>query len=248
MGETCHLCLQHTNLRESHVVPKFLWKGSGLIGKHKMFESVSTSHPHLSKANHQDGFKERLLCHSCEQKIGTLESYARKYLFAPTGPLRKRQMTETVLTGLDYRKFKLFQISLLWRMGISTLPYYAHVRLCEHADIMRKMLLCSDPGPSWQYGCTATILKYGAHQLSSLFAQPQRLMIENVTFFVCVISGINFFMHASSVPPSRDICQCFLSESGQWILFLDDIRNFGYLRPQLAELKNRCSPKFTKMS
>jgi len=55
--------------------------------------------------------------------------------------------------GIDYKLFKLFQLSLLWRAGVSDRPIFKEVALGRHQEILRRMLLDDDPGESHKYGC-----------------------------------------------------------------------------------------------
>lgn len=105
------------------------------------------------------------------------------------------------------------------------------------------MLLESDPGATWQYGSVATILKYGGNHLPSLFVQPRRLLIAGQQFYVCVLAGVHFFMQASSVAPPEMMMPLFPTQTGEWILLSGDVMDFGYLRPQFEELKNRLAAR-----
>src|SRR5438128_878337 len=137
---TCRLCEQDRSLRKSHVAPKFLWKTSGMTGDKRSFSIRSTTHPHLSEHHRQDGFKEHLLCEDCEGQFSRYEDYSRRILFGRKSPVLQRPAGHYIWDGLNYAKLKLFQMSLLWRMGISSHPYYAHVKLGKHEEILRQML------------------------------------------------------------------------------------------------------------
>lgn len=53
-----------------------------------------------------------------------------------------------LLTNLPYRPLKLFRLSLLWRMSVSSLREFALVKLGPHEERIRQMLLQDDPGQS----------------------------------------------------------------------------------------------------
>jgi hypothetical protein len=85
----CRLCLESAELRESHIISKFIWRDSGLIGANKNYSVACTSDPELSEFNRQDGFKEHLLCAECEAKLGRLEAYMKPRLAGVIGKVER---------------------------------------------------------------------------------------------------------------------------------------------------------------
>ena len=80
------------------------------------------------------------------------ETYASKVLTGGV-PLQVAEDTGGYTAhGVDYASFKLFALSLLWRAGATSRKEFAAVRLGKHEDIIRRMLLTSDPGHPYQYG------------------------------------------------------------------------------------------------
>lgn len=236
-GLCCALCRAERPLRESHITPKFLWKDSGLTGSYRTFEAYCQTHSKLTQGHRQDGFKECLLCDSCEQRFAVIERYAKEQLFGKSGPLRIRPRDHFVWTGLNYSLLKRFQISILWRMSVSRLPFYAHVTLGDHEDKLRRMLLADDPGLPDQYGCICTLLDFKGQPPSSAFSQPR--LHKSMGCYVCVMAGMHWFMFATDKPPSPMFTPLLLSLSGQWVLLNGDITRFGYLNKQLRDLVGR---------
>lgn len=137
----CALCHEEKELRDSHISSAFLWRRSGITGDKKRYSIISTTNPDLDEHHLQDGIKEYLLCHECEQRFSRYETYAARVLFHAKGPIKVRPVEHHVWKNLDYTNLKLFQMSILWRMCVSSHPFYSHVNLGKHAEILRKMLL-----------------------------------------------------------------------------------------------------------
>ena len=236
---TCQLCEESGDLRESHITSKFLWKVTGIIGDKRKFSATSTSHPHLSEPHRQDAFKEYLLCGRCEEQFGRYEAYARKKFFGKNSPLLNRPNQHYIWTGLDYRQLKLFQMSLLWRMGVSSHPYYADVKLGKHEAILRTMVHAEDPGQPWQYGCIATLLSHARKPLVAFFSQPERIQLWGHWCYRLALAGMHWFSFVSSHKPSPTACELFLNREGSWLLFHGEVFDFPYLRAQVMELRAR---------
>jgi hypothetical protein len=231
---TCALCLQPKNLRESHIASKFLWKQSGVIGDKKKFSVTSPTHPDLSESNLQDGLKEFLLCSKCEQQFSRYEDYAARKLFHDGGPVKNRPDRHFVWPGLDYHTLKLFQMSILWRMGVSSHPFYCNVELGRHEETLRRMLHAEDPGDPWQYGCMTTLLEHGGEPLLGIVSQPLKVRKFERHCYSYAIAGMNWVQFATNHAPEEEIChQVVLQTAGTWVLFLGEITEILELREQV---------------
>jgi hypothetical protein len=221
----CALCLEEGELQESHIVSKFLWRQSGVLGPKSSFSVDCLTHPELAEPHLQDGFKEYLLCLSCEGRLNRFETYAARVLFHPqTGPMHTRPGQHHVWENLQYSELKLFQISLLWRMGVSKLPFYSHVELGKHQEILRRMLEAEDPGESWQYGCLASLLNHAGEPLRGIFSQPLGGKRFGHHSYGYTIAGMYWVQFATSHPPEEELLKAVLQSDGTWVLFRGDQR------------------------
>jgi hypothetical protein len=234
----CALCLQEKDLRESHISSKFLWKHSGITGEKKSFAVNSPTHPELNEPHRQDGIKEYLLCHDCEQQIGRYETYAARALFHDDGPVKNRPSQHYVWQGLDYTRLKLFQMSILWRMGVSSHPFYAHVNLDKHAEILRTMLLSEDPGEPWQYGSMTALLEYAGEPILGVFSQPLRTKKFGRHVYSYTIAGMHWYQYVTSHQPEQEIQQILLQPSGTWVLFRGELEGIPELKAQVELFRN----------
>ena len=116
VSENCKLCGKVDKLRNSHIIPEFLFKP--LYDSKHRFHVLSTV---LDSPNRyeQKGIREKLLCQSCETLLSKHEGYARTVLFGGTEISVRKEDGNYIIGDIDYKKFKLFQISILWRAGIS---------------------------------------------------------------------------------------------------------------------------------
>ncbi len=113
---TCRLCHAPSELRESHIIPSSIIK---LIRDETLDNRFYQLFNKLNQTI-QDGPKEYLLCNSCEQKIGSYEKYFKEGVHCSRHGIEiKHNQRVAVIDNLDYKKMKLFFLSLLWRMSIS---------------------------------------------------------------------------------------------------------------------------------
>ena len=116
----CRLRLEGTELRESHVLSEFLYKPTYERYDHeqpkqgRMLSVPADTDEKLSYL--QKGLRERLLCGGCEQYLNQIgEQYASRVLKRMDETEISTGERYTVVTGVDYRPFKLFLMTQLWR-------------------------------------------------------------------------------------------------------------------------------------
>lgn len=151
---TCRLCTLHKELQNSHIIPEFLFKPL-YDEKHRARQ--------LSKINEQKrgyegkkliqkGLREKLLCFDCEQLLNNrYEKYFKEiWLDKKTLP-NELNDTEIKIIDLDYGKFKLFHLSILFRASVSCLPEFKQVSLGKHEEFIRGMIINDLPGSDRKY-------------------------------------------------------------------------------------------------
>lgn len=149
----CKLCLQDKKLiKKSHIIPNFLYRELFDESKRLVSGHILTGE---SKTKQSGEWESNILCENCDKTIlGTNETYAAKVIFGDRGfkiKAKRFQKDDGLvfdhITGVDYVKFKLFLLSILWRASISSLPMFRQVNLGEkYGERIREMLLTGNPG------------------------------------------------------------------------------------------------------
>lgn len=178
----CRLCLRDKPLIKSHIISKFLWKP--LKHEEGKFYALSAGERNV-EFKMQDGPKEPMLCEDCDQQIGRYEQYVRQVLYGKPEEgdygFRIHEVKGGLcLTGLDYAKFKLFQLSILWRAHTSTNRFFQEIKLGRHAEQMREMLVNENPGRPTDYGCFVLgVLDEPGEILDNAILSPAAQRIDN---------------------------------------------------------------------
>jgi len=162
----CALCGREDRLCDSHVIPEFIYKP--LYSARRRMVGFLFKNGEIKRRYLQKGLREKLLCAECEELLNTrYEQPSLSYWRTITsfrscpppsmsmsmvegGPLGLK-MKLLRFRGFDYDKFKLFLISILWRSSVSTLPEFWQVRLGQHEERLRAMLLSGNPGARYEY-------------------------------------------------------------------------------------------------
>ncbi|MGM9480791.1 hypothetical protein ACS5PN_06330 [Roseateles sp. NT4] len=231
----CALCLLDRPIRRSHIVPEFLYLG--LYDEKHRFEQISAD-PLEANKTLQKGLREPLLCDDCEGLFAKWERYVSMVLRGGA-PISIRQEGDRLhLSSLEYQPFKLLQMSILWRAGVSTLPAFSQVQLGPHAERLRKMLLSSDPGPPDQYGCLIFMVMNEQTLVEGLVVPPTWARLHQHKAYRFVFGGLAFLYLVTSQPVQRFIAEHFLQTSGSAVVRLQQIQEMKYLIKTINEISN----------
>ena len=215
----CRLCHGSGPLRRSHIVPEFLYESMYDV-KHRFH--VLSIIPSQENALKQKGLYEELLCDRCEQLLSKWERYASLVLKGGVPLSARREGNLWHVSGIDYKQFKLFQLSILWRASISSLQFFKNVALGPHDERIRQMLLAEDPGPAARYGCMMFGLKFNGATLTDLMIQPGRIRLHGHVAYRFVFGGFlwAYIVTNHDVPPMLE--RVFVQPSGSAIFLVKD--------------------------
>jgi hypothetical protein len=207
----CKLCLKNPAvLLQSHILPEFLYEGT-YDEKHRTI--VVDPEPRQKDRIYQKGLREYLLCQKCEALLSSYERYGAEVLRSFPSTENQRPGEILWVRGIDYARFKVFQLSLLWRCGISKQPAFRGVELGLHEEQLRRMVLGSKAGKPWEYGCVIVGLR-GPGNLKGMVKFPGRLRIDGHGAYHFVVWGLVWIYVVSSHTEGLRGKGSFLSERG----------------------------------
>jgi len=222
----CALCHQPHPLKRSHIIPEFLYAVM-YDEKHRFHVLSSVSDMRDSMA--QKGIRERLLCGSCETLLSKYEGYARGVLSGGV-PLSGRKNGNVVeVEGIDYLRFKLFQLSVLWRASVSKLPMFDRVSLGPHENAIRLMLLNGEPGLERAYPCIMFGLVDDQGHRADMIVQPGKLKLDGCTCYRLIFGGFLWLFFISKKAPDDPYGVAFLKLSGRLSFVIKNIFEASYI-------------------
>jgi len=204
-----------------------LWDENGRLIK-------TSTDPSISPKITQEQLKQDLLCGDCEQKIGRWETYARDLMFrnASSPEVYENAM---IFHGVDYKKFKLFQLSLLWRASVSSLTFFKNVDLSAspHQERIRSMLYNEEPGKSHEYGCLIIFPKdKNIRKIIDVIIEPDEFRFDTYRGYKFCLNGIYWHFITSSHTGRFLFKNAFLQEDGTLPLLPD----FNFIKDEYEKL------------
>ena len=152
-----------------------------------------------------------ILCRECDNvRIGELESYAKPIIYGgseglsesqiPRGENRVSQggMELTYFENLDYKKFKLFLLSVLWRASVSKRETFGLIHLGSDEEVLRKMIYSGDPMKANDYPCMMFTYLNDDSLPVDIIGQPHPGKKGAARFYNFLISGM-FYIYFTSI-------------------------------------------------
>lgn len=205
---TCRLCHKTRELRNSHIVPEFLY---GELYNDKGHLMGINGRGNRGWKSLQKGISEHLFCETCEQHFNEYFEKPFRAQWVAAAPLPNPWNASDVhWVNVAYDSFKLFHLSVLFRASVSSLPTYAEVSLGPHEEKLRRMLLDRDPGEHTRYPIFGyAVIHHKTNRLIPLVSQAQRssfgghrcygMMYGGVEWWVCVSSHRNIEFERGSL-------------------------------------------------
>ncbi len=183
----------------------------------------------------QKGIREDLLCSSCENKLSVWEKYVYELLNREIDNID----TEFYRIKVDYKKFRLFQLSVLWRCAITS-NKILHLELGnKHIERLRLMLITEDPGKEWQYPCLLFLLKLDNSPVKDLLYASEGNRIEGFRQYNIFYNGIlwNYLVGSSTHRlKSLEKENAFLQKDGTLTIDTKQLPDIGHQMSMIKEI------------
>jgi len=162
--------------------------------------------------------------------------YAHEVLY-DRNPIAEEGRRLFTVESVDYEKFKLFQMSVLWRAGISLLPEFEEIQLGFHEERMRRMLISSDAGQPHEYGTLLTMPILQGKRVTSLITSPDAARGDGHRVYRFVMGGCTWVFFVSSHTRDFKYGKYFLNREGRLHILAMDINDMRMLTQSFAKLK-----------
>ena len=191
----CRLCRENKKLVNSHVIPKAL---------HKEFQGEGVSDIYLRDQLHLErsptGVYGQFVCQECEYSFGQYDEYGvdfvRKYKDGKAG----KPLNGLLIAEVDYKKLKLWLMSILWRADACDRDMFKNVSLGEkwRHDLTRRIKNDS-PGCFDDYTVMASLFHneehFGVENIGQWYMRdPKRFRASCVNFYKFYIYGGFIFL------------------------------------------------------
>lgn len=188
----CKLCQNEDTLcQKSHIIPKKIW--DYVKGEEKN-AWIFTKENKPSQT--QNGLHEpNILCNCCEQIIGSYEKYGQELIKKlennqyDSNIIMKDKIKYFQINDYDYINFKLFLLSILFKISISNQDFYSNLSLGKWENKLRSSILSNNPGEKYDF---ATCIRRFEGKEAYLITNPVRSRYGSINY--CEYRLANYFV------------------------------------------------------
>jgi hypothetical protein len=145
--------------------------------------------------------------------------------------------------GVDYRRFKMFQIAQFWRMSIAKDPLWQRVALPPSTqEDLRQMLLHGKPGAPDYYGVMMEFVVADDGTAFDAFVPPITVRLEEYHFVLATFAGFSWYYCAHRQVKDQRLAKYFMTMAGEITIGVRQLRDawhiqrFGDTMEQLGKL------------
>lgn len=218
----CRLCGASTTLRRSHVIPEFIYQPM-YDEKHRFF-ALDKREAWRAKPV-QKGLSERMLCDRCERFFSKFEKYAAEVMSGRSSATLRQSRDRIWVSGLDYGRFKLFLLSILWRASVSNLEFFKLVSLGPHEDKIKSMLIEERPRRSEEYGCAVIFYRLRGEEMTDTMFNPEPFRWSGRRFTKFYFGGACWCFCCDNQPPTAHLRRLYLQEDGTFMGLKMDLQD-----------------------
>lgn len=257
----CKLCLQEKKLcKRSHIIPNFTYKRELFNDSKNNGRAVSFDMKSGKKRNINTGeYESNILCEECDNKIiGNLEDYFSRVIYGGKikDNIRNRIIRQqdgleySLIAGVDYKKVKLFLLSIIWRASVSSRPFFKHVSLGPYENEIRKAIF-ENKNVSAGF-CPCSIFSFKKNfLLEKSFFDPIKSRKGFNTVYQFFIGGVQYNFLITKKSSDSLILELALKEIGELkiVNFSEEMGNNllkRYFQKQKPFYENRRFLKFLK--
>jgi len=238
---SCSLCGKEKKLIKAHAIPEAFFR---LLRKGetppKLMTNIAGIYPKKAPIGVYD---TGILCEECEKGFQEWDDYAIRVLVNELDtfkPISDGQKTVAYyLEKYDYKKLKLFFISVLWRASVSTQVFYEKVNLGPWEDAAKNHILNENPGSEHEFSTLLSLFisKAGRDKLARTMMDPYRERWEHVNAYRVYFAGIVAYIKVDKRQLPNSLSKLMLKDANPLHIVCRDLESSNDVNAMIAVVK-----------
>ena len=218
----CKLCGENKKLIKAHIIP------AGFFRPLRSGNAVPEIHSNINgvfpKRSPIGIYDKNILCEKCDNYIGSWDDYAHQLLIQDFSEELAVQRGNTKaaykIDNFDYKRLKLFFLSILWRASISSQPFYSKIQIGPHERILKKMIAAEDPGEPYDYA--VSLAKFSDPNVNAIL-DPHKKRFDGINYCQFYITGFVLYIKVDKREPPDFLKELCLKKDPPFWLILRDL-------------------------
>lgn len=220
----CKLCRQDKKLIESHIVPRKMYEHMRRENKSPIILSDKDNvYPKRSNTGEYD---TEIVCSECEATFSPWDDYANDLLLSDYEPEnyfigKDETKLAYIFKNTNYEKLKLFFLSVLWRASVSKRDMFSRINLGPHEQIIKEMILNSDPGKPEDYSVFAA--RYTDELGQNTMMDPHNQKFDNINYCQMYMAGYIIYIKVDKRNAPKPHSEVSLKDDNRFVVLLRDL-------------------------
>lgn len=228
----CKFCGTEKKLIRAHIIPESLYPTDKNGGRRHIVLDLNGEIPNSQL---QNGYYDpNLVCRECEDLFSAGDDYAKGLLIDRRSESVKKSGRGTAYfeyADVDYKKLKLFFISLLWRAHATSLRSLSEVKIgSKYEAIARTMIRDGNPGSPDDFA--VLMLRVAEGQLDRMGASPipRKMLPNNIRVYEFLLFGYIAYVKVDQRPYGDPPRSAQLSPGKPLVMLEQSLEKTSFLR------------------
>jgi hypothetical protein len=205
----CRFCETEQRLIKAHIIPAGFFRRIGDLSESlEIHSNKAGARPKRAPVGVYD---KSILCRPCDNIFSPWDKHAQDVLLRDSLDHAAIYNGPTVvgwtIKTFDYRRLKLFFLSLLWRASVSTHEFYRRVSTGPFEKELRAMIAASEPGEPAKF---AVILARFDSPGYTAMLDPHPDRYDSVNYFRFYLAGFVAYIKVDRRPPKEPLADFVL--------------------------------------
>ncbi len=219
----CKLCLKNKKLIKAHIIPKSFYKP---LMEDKEIPLIVTDKVGMYRSKMRIGvYDSELVCEECERIFTSWDNYANEFfnqkLLDENFIIFENKNIAYNFGKCDYKKLKLFFLSMLWRASVSKERMFTRVKLGKYEERIKKIMLNNLEEDSDEF--SLAIIKFDNMNVRG-FLDPDRTKYEKVNHYRFYLGEYMAVIKVSSLSDPKCFQELYIKENKDVICTFRDFR------------------------
>jgi hypothetical protein len=220
----CKFCGNDKRLIKAHIIPEGFFRRQRQ--GQELLELVTNKAGEYSKKAPIGIYDKTIVCKECENIWREWDDYAQKLLAEEplNGQARYHgcQKIAYMVKDFDYKKLKLFFISMIWRASVSSHPFFSRISLGSFERDAKDFVANSNPGSSEDFSVTLSKFCLPLGKQSTM--DPYQYKNLGVNYYRFYLAGYIADIKVDHKPTPMPLSQITISENKPLYILCRDFR------------------------
>ena len=234
----CQGCELDKKLIKTHAIPEsFFVKMRSEHGVPKLMTDVKGTYPKKALIGVYDN---KILCRDCEDKFQNVDDYGQQILLQQEADHEKLMVHGKVhgyrVKNVDYKKLKLFFISVLWRASLSTQSFYEKVNLGPYQNKAKYLIWTNGSGEQSDFAFV--VAKFTDSSIGKTMLDPHPERWQGVNYYRFYMYGYVVYIKVDKQKSPDIFKKIEMAADGDLIIIGRSIENSSELSVMTSVVKN----------